>query len=190
MTDRSGAGGEADAEITSDREWFQGLFDAAYTPLLAYARRRTNDPAEADDVVAEVFTVAWRRRAQRHGDPRRQAAELPWLYGIASNVIRNQQRSNRRRLRLVERLGSQPPPVQPDPAELAAETLRAALDRLPWDDREVLRLIAWDGLTHAEVGAVLGVSANAVAIRVHRARKKLAAELTTNHPSSSEEGTT
>jgi RNA polymerase sigma-70 factor (ECF subfamily) len=184
VTDRT------DGQDTADAAWFRNVFDVAYTPLTAYARRRTVDASEADDVVAEVFTVAWRRRAERShrgGDPE---SELPWLYGIASNTIRNHRRSLGRRLRLVERIGSQPRAPEPDPADRAATALRAALERLPFDDRELLRLIAWEGLSHAEVGTVLGVSANAVAIRAHRARKRLEVALTEDNSSSSEEGTT
>ncbi|MGI9616946.1 MAG: RNA polymerase sigma factor [Acidimicrobiales bacterium] len=170
--------------------WFQRLFDEGYTPLIAYARRRTADANDADDIVAEVFAVAWRRRTERLADNTSPSAELPWLYGIAANVLRNHRRSQGRRLRLVERLESQPAPGQLDPSQLTETTLRDALEQLPFDDRELLRLIAWEGLSHAEIGVVLGISTNAVGIRAHRARKKLEAELTDTHPSRSEEGTT
>ena len=170
--------------------WFQRLFDEAYTPLVAYARRRTANASDADDIVAEVFTVAWRRRTERLAESSSPSAELPWLYGIASNVLRNHRRSHGRRLRLVERLESQPAAGQLDPSELAETSLRDALERLPFDDQELLRLIAWEGLSHAEIGVALGISTNAVGIRAHRARKKLETELTDIHPSRSEEGTT
>ena len=157
--------------------WFRDLFATTYTPLVAYARRRTGDVSEADDIVAEVFTTVWRRR--HDGDPNQPTPSppLPWLYGIAANVIRNHRRSTARRLRLVDRLESQPGRHQHDPADLAAETLRDALDDLPFDDQELLRLIAWEGLSHSEIAAALGISTNAVGVRAHRARKRLQAEL-------------
>lgn len=181
--------GFTDDRDRDDDGWFRQLFDACYSPLVAYARRRTTDPSEADDIVAEVLTVAWRRRAERNAASS-SSSELPWLYGIAANMIRNHRRSHGRRLRLVERLESQPTAGQLDPSELAASTLRDAFDRLPFDDQELLRLIAWEGLSHAEIGEVLGISTNAVGIRAHRARKKLELELADHQTSRSEEGTT
>ena len=82
-----------------DREdRFRGVFTRCYTPLLAYARRRCT-PTDADDLVADVLTVAWRRL-----DDVPRNAELPWLFGVAHRTLANQQRAARRRLRLVDRL--------------------------------------------------------------------------------------
>lgn len=157
-------------EASDDEAWFRELFDASYTPLVAYARRRVLDLGEADDVVSEAFAIAWRRRHERD----RSVSALPWLYGIASNVTRNQTRSRGRQLRLVERLGAQPRPAGVgDPAERPGADLRQALGGLSFDDQELLRLVAWEGLTHAEVGTALGISTNAVGIRMHRARERL-----------------
>ncbi len=159
---------------------FRQLFNSTYSPLLAYARRRCVDQTEADDVVAEVYATAWRRR----DDLRVDEPPLPWLYGIAANVLRNSRRAGGRRLQLVERLQSQPLHAQagPDVATDAgpgseAEAIREALARLSFDDQEVLRLVAWEGLSHAEAGQALDCSANAVGIRIHRARQRLQAEL-------------
>jgi RNA polymerase sigma-70 factor (ECF subfamily) len=143
--------------------------------VTAYARRRTANWTEADDVVSDTFATAWRRRGEL--DPGRPA--LPWLYGIAANVIRNQARSHHRRLRLVTKLEqSEPLPLGPDPAEQPGAEVRAALTRLSDDDQEVLRLAAWEGLSHAEIGQALGCTTNAVGIRLHRARQRLQTELT------------
>lgn len=153
---------------------FRLLFESTYTQLVAYARRRAFDRAEADDVVSEVFAIAWRRR----GDIEPETPPLPWLYGIAANVLRNHQRAANRRLRLVEVLETQSrPAAEADPAERMGSGIRAALSELSFDDQEVLRLAAWEGLSHAEVGAVLGCSTNAVGIRIHRARARLREEL-------------
>ncbi len=171
--------GRADPADPEDAAWFRELFDATYTPLVAYARRRAGDLAEADDIVAEVFTTVWRRRDEGGLGRPVPSPPLPWLYGIAANVIRNHRRSTVRRFRLVDRLGAQPTRDQADPADLTAGGLRDALARLSLDDQELLRLIAWEGLSHAEIGVVLGVSTNAVGVRAHRARKRLEAELAT-----------
>lgn len=164
-TTRSPDGAEADA--------FRLLFADTYPALVAYARRRVGTD-RADDVVSEVFATAWRRR----GDLEPGRPPLPWLYGMAANVVRNLRRADGRHLRLVERIGSEPvADLRPDPADQPGADLRAAMERLSFDDQEVLRLVAWEGLTHAEVGEVLDCSPNAVGIRIHRARKRLEAEL-------------
>ena len=161
-----------------DEERFRHLFETTYRPLTAYARRRLGDPGQADDVVAEVYTTAWRRRHDLDPD----APPLPWLYGIAANLVRNHRRSQGRQLRLIDKLGAQPdagPTANlPDPADDPDVEVRRALATLSDDDQEVLRLTVWEGLTQAEVGSVLGCTANAVALRLRRARQRLADALT------------
>lgn len=153
---------------------FRQVFEETYRPLVAYARRRTNTAADADDIVAETYTVAWRRWAELDAD----RDPLPWLYTVAGNVLRNHWRSNERRLRLVDRIESQPVAApSADPSERQGAELREALEKLSPDDQEVLKLMAWEGLSHAEIGDVLGCSTNAVGIRIHRARQRLETEL-------------
>ena len=162
---------------STDEVAFRSLFEATYPKLVAYVRRRSFDAGAVDDVVSEVFATAWRRRE----DLEDQRDPLPWLYGIAGNVLRNQWRADSRRLRLVDRLEAQPTATAaPDPADAAdggSAAIRDALSRLTFDDQEVLRLVAWEGLSHAEVGLVLDCSTNAVGIRVHRARLRLEEQL-------------
>jgi RNA polymerase sigma-70 factor (ECF subfamily) len=86
---------------------FRELFAATYGPIVAYARRRVS-PDQVDDVVSEVYTTAWRRRADAHPGTLPDATALPWLYGIAANSIRNLRRSDGRHLRLVEKIEAQP----------------------------------------------------------------------------------
>jgi RNA polymerase sigma-70 factor (ECF subfamily) len=179
---------------------FEAIYADTYPSLVAYARRRLPSPSEADDVVAEVYTTAWRRRYDLESIDRSAEFDvLPWLYGIAANVVRNHRRSGGRRLRLVDRLRSQPSSVttvagtaEParatgsghstvgvtaGPDDDTSTAIRAALGRLSFDDQEVLRLVAWEGLSHAEAGQALGCTTNAVGIRMHRARQRLAEEL-------------
>lgn len=145
------------------------MFDEHHRRVMAYALRRVDSLEDAEDVVAETFGVAWRRlRSIPDG------AVLPWLLGVARRLIANQRRGNQRRFRLHLRLRERPP--VPDASSVGSPVLDA-LARLPAGDQELLRLLAWDGLTHAEAGALLGITANAVAIRVHRARKRLGEEL-------------
>lgn len=161
---------------------FRQIFDETYPQLVAYARRRTASDADADDVVAEAYATAWRRWSELEAD--RQP--LPWLYAVAGNVLRNHWRSTKRRLRLVDHIEAQPQPSSPpNPADRQGAELREAMEQLADDDREVLTLMAWEGLTHAEIGEVLGCSANAVGIRIHRARHRLEAILD-SHPNDSD----
>ena len=156
------------------------MYHENYRPLLAYALRRV-DSATAEEVVADTFLTAWRRR----GDvPAGQ--ERPWLFGVARNTIRNATRASRRQAAVREKLRGLPRHEPEDllPADSALEAvdgrdavLRAALDSLAEADRELLMLVAWEELSQTEIAQMLGLTPNAVAIRVHRARKRFAKHL-------------
>lgn len=157
------------------RARFERLFEAHYAPVLAYALRRS-DPATgvAHDVTAEVFAVAWRRLDQLPADP------LPWLYGTARRVLANERRGARRRAALVDQLRVTAPSATP--AREPAELLHAALARLPDRDREGLLLVAWEGLSTAQAAQVMGCTPTAMRVRLHRARRRLAAALADLQP--------
>lgn len=150
---------------------FEALFTEHWPAVHAYARRRVATPDDAHDVAAETFAVAWRRVDDIPTDH-----QLPWLYRTAANVLSNRRRGDRRRTRLTAKLAGLARPATSDPAEVAAddEIIVHAFDSLDEADREVLRLVAWEGLTNAEVAATLGVSTNAAALRASRARARLA----------------
>ena len=156
---------------------FKDVSEAHYRAVTAYARRRTSDPVDAQDVVSETFTVAWRRLAEvPDGD-----AALPWLYGVARRVLANQRRGNRRRDDLSIRLRSQHAgTVEVEGEVLVAEerrTVLAALARLRDTDQELLRLAVWEELPHREIAQVVGCSESSVAVRLHRARSRLGREI-------------
>jgi RNA polymerase sigma-70 factor, ECF subfamily len=160
------AGGRS--PVPGDR--LESLFDAHHRALLAYAARRLPTLADAEDVVAEVFLVAWRRLDDV---PAGDEARL-WLYGVARNTIANQRRGLTRRVRLQTRLeqtAERPMTAVPVPDSDAGAALEA-LSRLSASDQELLRLVAWEELSHAEIAEVMGISVNAVAIRLHRARAR------------------
>jgi len=148
---------------------FRALFEENYDRILGYALRRLPH-ADALDVVAETFTVAWRRLAQV---PDGDGARL-WLYGTARRVLANHQRAARRRARLHGRLAETVPAVTTDPSR---GTAAAAFARLRPAERDVLALVAWEGLDARELARVIGCSPNAARIRLHRARKRFAEEL-------------
>jgi RNA polymerase sigma-70 factor (ECF subfamily) len=165
------------AKTDREDERFKRLFDCAYRPLLAYALRRTPRLEDAEEIVADTLLVAWRRRK----DVPDGASAIPWMYGVARRLIANQRRGQIRRRRL-ERVLEHVRPSVVDPDELAerADTTRAVIAasaRLSEDDQEVIRLAAWEGLSHEEIAVSLGCSENAAALRLHRARQRLRREL-------------
>jgi RNA polymerase sigma-70 factor, ECF subfamily len=135
--------------------------------VLAYALRRCGQRADAEDVVAATFAVAWRR----FGDKPVAEFELPWLYAIAARVLANQRRSLRRLVALRSRLRELPAPAGDEGSNLPEVV--AALNQLRRGDQEILRLAAWEGLTGAELAVALDCTENAAAIRLHRARRRL-----------------
>ena len=147
---------------------FDALFTDHQRPILAYAMRRTPTLADAEDVAAETFTIAWRKIEAVPADP------LPWLYAVARRVLANHRRGRSRleRLTALLRVDDVPTPM------LAGEDhdgpAFAALASLPPADQELLRLVAWEELGNQEIAVVLGVTPNAVAIRLHRARARFA----------------
>jgi RNA polymerase sigma-70 factor, ECF subfamily len=154
-------------------ERFEGLFREHYAAVRGYALRRA--PADlAQDAVAETFLVAWRRLDDVPADA------LPWLYGVARRVLANQRRSAERGAALVRRLAAAETVSRSgDPGDTAgeAEAVRAALGRLKERDREALMLVAWHGLSGERAARAAGCSRAAFAVRLHRARARLAAEL-------------
>jgi RNA polymerase sigma-70 factor (ECF subfamily) len=150
----------------------EDLYRAHARHVLAYALRRS-DTATAEDVVSEVFLIAGRRLVEVPAETR------PWLYGVARRVLANQRRSERRRAALHTALGvlARDRAAAPPPALPANTPLLEALAALRPNDREVLMLIAWEGLDAAGAAAVLACSAAAVHTRLHRARARLRAEL-------------
>ena len=172
----------------ADGELFEQAYRSAGTAVLGYALRRCESREDAFDVVAETFTIAWRRRADMPADP---DEARPWLVGIARRCLANAARSSTRASRLGQRLADCfAPGAVPDPAAVLersadAGRVREALLELPDDDRELLTLVAWEGLTPAQAAGVLGLTPGATRVRLHRARARLRAALP--HPALPEE---
>lgn len=153
---------------------FRALFDETYPVLRRYAHHRGLSPSDSDDLVAEVFTVVWRRIDDVPADA------APWIFGVARNVLRNTRRSAVRRARLVARLPQPEPQLPPEPEPAATPDVarvRRALATLDGRDRELLMLVAWDELTPAQAAAALGWPVGTARVRLHRARRRLAAIL-------------
>jgi RNA polymerase sigma-70 factor (ECF subfamily) len=163
--------------MSVDREArFQRLFDEAGQDLLAYALRRVERAEDAADLVAETFLVAWRRLDDL---PAGGEARL-WLFGVARRQLANQRRGELRRSALADRLrGELPVAVAAVSAsqDESADLVRSALARLGPEDRELLMLSGWEGLSPREIAKVMRLSAVTLRSRLHRARKRLRAEL-------------
>ena len=156
---------------------FDELYRQHYSAVYAYARRRMAPVGcDVEDVVANVFAVVWRRIEDVPAAPE----DRLWVYGVARRCVQSAQRSQRRRTRLQLRLRREAQ-IRDDeigtPAAPSHEALLTAIADLRRGDREVLMLVMWEQLTHQEAAKVLGCSANAVAIRLHRARQHVREQL-------------
>ncbi len=183
-----------DLVSASDRElWEQAaaggggafglLFDRPARAVYNHCFRLTASWSTAEDLTSAVFLQAWRQRGRvrLHGDSCRG-----WLLAVATNVVRGERRSARRRLALLRRLP--PPGTVPDPADEVAGRLDderrmvevlAAVRRLPRGQQEAVALCLWAGLSYPEAAAALGVAEGTVRSRVSRARAQLAGLLAT-----------
>lgn len=149
------------------------LFEEHFDDIWRFARRRCDSSHDADDVTAETFAVAWRRR----DDVPTEEARL-WLFGVVRRVLANHRRSAERQdkvcLRLAETTDLNPSADRPKESH---GVMREALGALSADDRELLIMRAWDELSVGEIAVILGCSPNAVSLRLHKARRRLAHEL-------------
>jgi RNA polymerase sigma-70 factor (ECF subfamily) len=151
---------------------FRRLFATAYPALRRYALNRGISDGDADDLVSEVLTIAWRRLDDVPLDD-----ALPWLYAVAANVHRNRRRSSRRYGLMLSRM---PVEAAADPhadRRYGAGDIRKAFDRLSPRDQELLRLVAWDGLTPEQAARATGCTPATFRVRLHRARTRLAGAL-------------
>lgn len=162
------AGGSAHA--------FGALFDRHAKAVYNHCFRLTASWAEAEDHLQATFLMAWRKRG---GVRLERDSALPWLLAVATNVVRNEQRSLLRRLRNLGRAVERP---VPDHADLVAERLddqrrmRDLLDavaELPRNEREALALCVWAEVSYADAAAVFGITEGSVRARVSKAKAKL-----------------
>jgi RNA polymerase sigma factor (sigma-70 family) len=172
--------GELMARSVDEPECFAVLFDRHATAVHRYLGRRVGELA--DDLLSETFLVAFRRRAAY------RAVHLevrPWLFGIATNVVRGHVRAEQRRYRALARVAAEPEDRGEDADDAAgrldAAALRGALADalagLKAPDRDVLLLFAWGQLGYEEIAAVLDVPVGTVRSRLNRARRQTRAAL-------------
>jgi RNA polymerase sigma-70 factor (ECF subfamily) len=172
----------ADEHPDDARERFEALAAEVVEPVRRFLVRRT-DRDTADDVLAETLLVCW-RRLDHVPEP-----ALPWVYGVARNCLANAERGERRQVRLAARITAVDPPAvaQPEP-QPPDPRVAIVLEAMRPEDAELLRLWAWEQLGPGEIAEVLGITANAASIRLHRARGKFAEELRKIDSTSGHEG--
>ncbi|TGB15806.1 sigma-70 family RNA polymerase sigma factor [Streptomyces palmae] len=151
------------------------MYDTCRQRVWAYVVSRAGRQV-ADDVVSETFIVAWRRVDEVPHPP------LPWLLGVARNILRDTVRAELRRSSLAAELREWTEAAAPAETDIAEEVtdrmaMRRALASMKEDDREVLILAAWQGLSPREAAQVVGCTTTAMRVRLHRARRRLAAAL-------------
>jgi RNA polymerase sigma-70 factor (ECF subfamily) len=166
-----------DRALSGEPSAFGQLFDRHANAVFAFCLRRTGDRASAEDLMSTTFLHAWRRRAEMEptaGGP------VPWLYGIAANLVRRHLRGVGRRQAAIARM----PALQdePDPSDVIADRLddarrvqRAldALQSMPDDDQELFVLCVWQELSYEQAAAALGIPVGTVRSRLSRARTRL-----------------
>lgn len=154
-----------------DATEFEELYGATVRDLFAYVRRRCS--GDVEDLVAEVYAVAWRRRADLPAPLLRRA----WLFGVARTLLLADGRRERQDRALVGELAARPQPApEPERVDRASAVMAAALARLGPAEREIIQLATWERLTPAELAVALGVRPGTARVRLHRARRTLASD--------------
>ncbi len=151
---------------------FKDVYSRYREPVLRYLLRRVRNPVVAEDLAAETFLIAWRRFDVVPEEP------LAWLLETARRLLANHRRtqSRRQRTRPIGAPIANLPGAEEDPAERISDqqAFSGAFSELSEEERELLTLVAWDGLRPREAAEVLGITPEHFSLRVHRARRKLA----------------
>ena len=161
--------------MRGDREaHFEAVVAEIYEPLQRYFGRRAQ-PDDVSELLNDTLLVMWRRLDEV---PRQDVR--PWSFGVARHCLANNRRSERRRLRLVERVAARaamPNQYEPWTGGSHHPQLSTALGELDEEDRELVRLWSWEQLEPREIAIVLDTTANAVSLRLTRLKKKLATSI-------------
>lgn len=167
---------DGQARVPSEEAAFEAFYERHYPDIVRFLLRRGVGD-DAPDLAADTFAVAWRRRSQWLELPAER--RIGWLYSVARNVLANAGRAARRSAGLAERLAGRERVRQGrDAADQGAATaerlaIADAFARLSASDQELIRLVAWDGLTPSQAAEVLGCRLGTLTSRLHRARTRL-----------------
>jgi phosphoribosylaminoimidazole-succinocarboxamide synthase len=174
--------GWSDAELIGESldepARFGAIFDRHAEAVFRYLARRIG-PDDASDLVADIFLAAFEARVRYATE---FSTALPWLYGIASNLLRKHFRRQAGELKMLDRLGAQSGPEDLADAvagvvdaQLQVRALAKLLDELPPGERDVLLLHAWEALTYEEIANALTIPIGTVRSRLNRTRRRLRA---------------
>lgn len=148
----------------------EAAYQANAADLLTYFGRRARVPADAADLLSETFVVAWRRGDRMPAEP--EQARM-WLFGVARRVLANAARHAARQSKLTDQLRAHLESLPTEHVDTETLDIRAALDALPDDQTELVRLVLWDGFTVPEAATILGISESTARGRYQRARERL-----------------
>ena len=165
-------------EVDAARERFEALFREHVAGVASYCRWCLRSRGDAEDAVAEVFLVAWRRL----DDVPTGEASRRWLYATARRVVANEARGAARRSKLNEKLNGQPVATKQGEEEPLAEQVHEALAALAPRDRELLFLAECEGFTATEIGTIMHRPPVTVRVRLHRARRRFRAAFDARTP--------
>jgi RNA polymerase sigma factor (sigma-70 family) len=163
----------SDGDDSNDERRFEDLYREHFQAIYAYFLRRVS-LVDVPDLVSDVFATAWRRIVDIPPPPDGKL----WLYGVAQRVLAQHHRGRRRRENLLSKMRHNAASLDRHSDEHPHLHSLDLIDRLNPKERELVRLVVWDQLSHAEVAAILGCSANAVGIRYHRSLERLRRDLT------------
>jgi RNA polymerase sigma factor (sigma-70 family) len=168
---------ESDAAVVADSVGsparFSLLYERHLRAVAAYLARRVGTEL-AEDLTAEVFVRAFRGRAKFRAE---HETALPWLLGIASHLVADHRRAERRRLAALQRIASDSTYTAQDEVGVLGAELVGQLRRLPAADRDTLLLVVWGELSYEEAATALAVPVGTVRSRIARARRRLTAAI-------------
>jgi RNA polymerase sigma factor (sigma-70 family) len=162
--------------IDGEPEAFGTLFERHARPVYNYLFRRTADWSLAEDLTSVVFLQAWRRRAEVRLEGE---SALPWLFGVATNVLRNRRRSQWRHRAALARMPREHADDFAEEANVRVDderrmrTALRALAKLPERERDVFALCGWGELSYEEAAVALGIPVGTVRSRLSRARARI-----------------
>ena len=166
------------ARSAAEPSAFEILYRRHNVRVRRYIARRTG-PEASEDLTSEVFVRAFAMRQRYRAE---LESALPWLLGVANHIVANHRRTERRRLKALQRLaGAATPPVEYEDRHLSAELIHD-LRRLPDGDRDTLLLVVWGELSYAEAATALGVPIGTVSSRIARARRALTSTSDASEP--------
>ena len=186
MALRSEADVDAAQRETALERAFEELFRQYHSVIVAAAFNRLSNERDAEDAAAEVFSAAWRLRA----DQAAPVFTLPWLYGTLRNIVGNEYRRRDRTAARFEKASIMAIGHAPDAAaDDGARDVQRAIANLDMADRELIWMAYWEDLTGEEIAAILGCSHTALRVRLHRAKRRLRAALAPDQSARSTGGT-